>query len=141
MTVTVAPPSLSGSATSTTERTARRQLMSTPIATGGASLYDTSSSRSSLSTLPDSSDDAVSLRMLPVSSRNASASSVGISSLPATSNIGRNITPVNAQFRDPTLSTLQGGPVHMFAGQGPPLRGRGSGAGGRGLLQAGRGSR
>ena len=141
MTVTVAPPSLSGSATSTTERTARRQLMSTPIAAGGASLHDTSSSRSSLSTVADSSDDAYSLRMLPVSSRNASASSVGIASLPATSNIGRNIAPVNAHFRDPTLSTLQQRPVNTIAGQGPPLRGQGSMAGGRGLLQGGRGSR
>ena len=104
MTVTVAPPSLSGSATSTTARTARRQLMSTPIAAGGASLHDTSSSRSSLSTVADSSDDAYSLRMLPVSSRNASAI-VGISSLPATSTSGRNIATVNAHFRDPTLST------------------------------------
>ena len=116
-----------------------KQLMSTPIASGGASLHDTSSSRSSMSTVPDSADDAYSLRMLPVSNRNAT-DSVGITSLPATSNSGRNMAPVNAHFRDPTLSALQHRPVNTLAGQRPPVRGQGSNAGGRGLLQGGRGA-
>ena len=60
MSFTVQPPFSSGPALATSANTARRQLLSTPRAAGGAFVPRTSSSRSSSSTGPEDSEVAYS---------------------------------------------------------------------------------